>query len=181
MGHYANDCTEKKEGAPAKPNPFQKAHVNHMNVEEATDTVMSKFNLNSLPTFVLFDSGASHSFISGAYVDKHKLPTQALSTPIRVSSLGAEMLANVGCHQMTLGLGKHKFPTDLIVPRNQVIDVILGIDWMTKHQGVIDCARRSIKLTTPEGAKIKFFSDRKLKGVKLNSLKGVRIEDVWIV
>lgn len=32
-----------------------------------------------------------------------------------------------------------------------------------RHHGVIDCAGRSIKLTTPEGARIRFASDRKLK------------------
>ncbi|XP_071679359.1 uncharacterized protein [Lolium perenne] len=32
-GHYSNECPEKKEEN-AKPNPFQKGHVNHVNVEE---------------------------------------------------------------------------------------------------------------------------------------------------
>ncbi|XP_071678773.1 uncharacterized protein [Lolium perenne] len=32
-GHYASDCPEKKD-VNAKPTPFQKGHVNHVNVEE---------------------------------------------------------------------------------------------------------------------------------------------------
>src|SRR4051812_21270878 len=34
MGHYANECPEKKVEGPNKPNPFQKGQVNHINVEE---------------------------------------------------------------------------------------------------------------------------------------------------
>jgi hypothetical protein len=35
-GHYANDCPQKKDEG-NKPNPFQKGHVNHVNVEEIYD------------------------------------------------------------------------------------------------------------------------------------------------
>ena len=34
QGHYATDCTEKKADDNAKPNPFQKGHVNHVNRSE---------------------------------------------------------------------------------------------------------------------------------------------------
>ena len=33
-GHYANECLEEKAKVAAKPNPFKKGHVNHVNVEE---------------------------------------------------------------------------------------------------------------------------------------------------
>ena len=72
-GNYANECLEKKAKEPVKPNPFQKGHVNHVNMEEVMDeldAVIGTFLLNSFPTFVLFDSGASHSFISRTFVNK---------------------------------------------------------------------------------------------------------------
>ena len=52
--------------------------MNHVNVEEIYDEhddVIGKLFINSVPTLVLFDSGASHSFISRVFVDKHDLPT----------------------------------------------------------------------------------------------------------
>jgi hypothetical protein len=30
------------------------------------------------------------------------------------------------------------------------IDVILGMDWLSKHMVLIDCAKKSVKLTTPK-------------------------------
>jgi hypothetical protein len=41
---------------------------------EAPDVVISMFFVNDSFAVVLFDSGASHSFISAVYVEKHNLP-----------------------------------------------------------------------------------------------------------
>ena len=104
MGHYSNACPESKNGngnsGVSKPNPIQRGHVNHVNVEEVynePDAVIGKFLINSIPALVLFDSGASHSFISRVFVDRHKLSTVVLKSPILVSSPGAEMAASLGC------------------------------------------------------------------------------------
>ena len=108
MGHYATDCPELKNAGVVKPNPFNKGHVNHVNVEEIydePDAVIGKFLINSIPTLVLFDSGASHSFISRVFVDKHELPTVVLKSSILISSPGAEMSASLGCYQLTLAIG----------------------------------------------------------------------------
>src|SRR3954471_18020679 len=85
MGHYANECPEKKVEGTTKPNPFQKGQVNHINVEEIyeeSDVVAGKFKLNSIPALVLFDTGASHSFISRAFVDINGLPVETIECPM---------------------------------------------------------------------------------------------------
>ena len=46
---------------------------------------------------------------------------------------------------------------------------------MTAHKGVIDCAKRSITLTTPEGKRIRYKSQLEPKDIRLNYLKGVRL------
>jgi hypothetical protein len=55
-----------------------------MNVEEAqeaTDVVLGMFPVNSVPARVLFDSGASHSFVTQLFVDKSGLqPTHLKNT-----------------------------------------------------------------------------------------------------
>jgi hypothetical protein len=55
------------------------------------------------------------------------------------------------------------------------------MDWMTAFEGVIDIAKRTITLTTPEKKHIRFKSAFKLKGSKVNSLKGVSMDEVPIV
>jgi hypothetical protein len=56
-GHYSTSCPENKLDDVAKPNPFQKGQVNHLNVEEVMnepDVVMGMFPLNSFTALVLF-------------------------------------------------------------------------------------------------------------------------------
>ena len=69
-----------------------------MNVEEVydePDLVMGKLLINSCTALVLFDNGASHSFISRAFVGKSLLASKMLRGAIRVSSPGGEMIAKV--------------------------------------------------------------------------------------
>src|SRR3954466_7263672 len=184
MGHYANECPEKKVERPNNPNPFQKGQVNHINVEEIyeePDAVAGKFKLNSVPTFVLFDTGASHSFISREFVERNELPVETIGCPIKVSSPGGEMIVNSGCHDLVIEFGKYKFSVNLIILNSQGLDVILGMDWMTKHKGMIDCANHTVSLTTPENKRIRFKTNFEAKRSKLNSLKGVSMDSVPIV
>ena len=65
-------------------------HVSVEEVEEQPDAVIGKFLVKSFTAIVLFDTGASHSYISRGFVDKFKLPTKVLRTHMLVSSPGAE-------------------------------------------------------------------------------------------
>ena len=102
--------------------------MNHVNVEEVEaqpDAVIGKFLVKSFTAIVLFDTGASHSYISRGFVDKYKLPTKVLRTPMLVSSPGAEYMASKGCFQVPLSIGRHVFPSDLIILESQCLNVIL--------------------------------------------------------
>jgi hypothetical protein len=61
--------------------------------QEAPNVVIGMFLVNDTSAVVLFDSGASHSFISAAYVGKHNLPRALLRCQMIVSSPGGDMPA----------------------------------------------------------------------------------------
>jgi hypothetical protein len=74
---------------------YARGRVNHIAVEEAQeapDVVLGMFLINTTTTVVLFNSGASHSFISVAYVEKHNLPISLLKCQMIVSSSEGDML-----------------------------------------------------------------------------------------
>jgi hypothetical protein len=64
---------------------------------EAPDVVIGMFLVNDTSAVVLFDFGASHSFISAAYGGKHNLPLALLRCQMIVSSLGGHMPARQLC------------------------------------------------------------------------------------
>jgi hypothetical protein len=59
--------------------------------QEAHDIVIGMFLVNDTSAVVLFDSVASHSFISAAYVGKHNLPLALLRCQMIVSYPGGDM------------------------------------------------------------------------------------------
>jgi hypothetical protein len=96
--------------------------------QEAPDVIIGMFLINDTSTVVLFDSGASHSFISIAYVGKHNLPLALLMCQMIVSSLGGDMPARQLCTKVNLKIRGVDFIANLIVLEWKGIDVILGMD-----------------------------------------------------
>jgi hypothetical protein len=127
-------------------------------VQEAPDVVIGMFLVNDTSVVVLFDFGASHSFISAAYAGKHNLPLALLRCQMMVSSPGGDMPVRQLCPKVNLKIRGVDFVTNLIVLESKGIDVILGMDWLCKHKVLIDCAKKSIKLTTPEGKGMEFVT-----------------------
>jgi hypothetical protein len=113
--------------------------------------VIGVFFINDTSTVVLFDSGASHSFISTAYVKKHNLPIALLRCQMIVSSPGGDMPIRQLCPNVNLKIRGVDFVANFIVLESKGIDVILGMDWLSKHKVLIDCAKKSVKLTTTDG------------------------------
>ena len=90
-------------------------------------------------------------------------------------------MASLWCDRLPLRIGNYMFPLDLIVLESQGLDVILGMDWLSKYGGNSDCASKSILLTTPEGRRIKYVSRHVPKRNQVNSLSGVVQEEVPVV
>jgi hypothetical protein len=70
--------------------------------QEAPDVVIGMILVNDISAIVLFDSGASHFFISAVYVGKHNLPRALLRCQIIISSPGGDMPARQLCPKVNL-------------------------------------------------------------------------------
>jgi hypothetical protein len=79
------------------------------------------------------------------------------------------------------------FVANLIVLESKGIDVILGMDWLSKYKVLIDCAKKSVKMTTPEGKEMEFIAEPVVtaKGVancaKVNQLDASQGSEVPVV
>jgi hypothetical protein len=155
--------------------------------QEAPDVVIGMFLVNDTFAAVLFDSGASHSFISAAYIGKHNLPLALLRCQMIVSSSGGDMPARQLCPKVNLKIKGIDFVDNLIVLESKSIDVILRTDWLSKHKVLIDCAKKSIKLTTLKGKEMEFVAELVVtaKGVvnraKVNQLDASQGSEVPVV
>ena len=67
--------------------------------QEAPDMVMGTFPVNSVPASVLFDSGASHSFVTKPFVDKSGMEPTRMHKPMLVQIPGDSTKANLACNE----------------------------------------------------------------------------------
>jgi hypothetical protein len=111
---------------------FMRGRVNHMTSEEAQqapDVVLGMFLASSQSATILFDFGASHSFISSSFVAKHSLAIATMKHIMLVSSPGGEMRTKHICPTVSISIRGVDFPSNLILLDSKGIDIILGMDW----------------------------------------------------
>jgi hypothetical protein len=114
------------------------------------------FLANSHPTTVLFDSGASYSFIASKFVAKYNLPITIMKYTMIVSSPRAGMTTKHICPAISIAIRGVDFLSNLIIIDSHGIDIILGMDWLRKHDRVILCAKGAIHLTQENGSTMEF-------------------------
>jgi hypothetical protein len=164
---------------------FMRGRVNHMiseKAQQAPDVVLGMFLASSHPATILFNSRASRSFISSSFVAKHSLPIATMKHTILVSSLGGEMRTKHICPAVSISIRGADFPSNLILLDSKGIDNILGMDWLSKYDGVIQCARKVVKLTKKDRISVEFVA-RVQSGPdsKLNQTKAIALEDIRVV
>jgi hypothetical protein len=140
---------------------FMHDRVNYMTSDEAQqapDIVLGMFLASSHPATILFDSGASYSFISSSFVAKHSLPIATMKHTMLVNSPGGEMRTKHICPVVSITIRGVYFPSNLILLGSKGIDIILGMDWLSKYDGVIQCTRKAVKLTKNDGTSVEFVA-----------------------
>jgi hypothetical protein len=117
---------------------------------------LGTFSVEYHSTNVLFDTGATHSFVTASWVESHSIPVAPMYPPMRVSSVGVRTQTDRFCPSAKVQIRRIEFPTDLIFMGNQdtTIDVILGMNWLTKYQASLSCDKRTVKLVSLSGEEV---------------------------
>jgi hypothetical protein len=136
--------------------------VNHVAIEDAQaapDVIIGMILVNDNNAIALFDSGASHSFVADTFVQKHNLPLSMLKNRMIVSSPGGDMHARHVCPKVNILIRGVEFIANLIVLESKGIDIILEMDWLSKHKGMIKCAKKAVRLTTSSGKELEYVAE----------------------
>nr|KYP72517.1 hypothetical protein KK1_005107 [Cajanus cajan] len=158
MGHDSTNCptrgrpergdTQRSGDAQRGDRPTTAGRVFALTGVEAStspDLVKGKGRATGKDVMILFDSGASHSFISYACaamlgVSVCELGLRLLvSTPASASVVALELCA--GC---PIVVNEKKYKVNLICLPLVDIDIILGMDWLSSNRILIDCANRRL-------------------------------------
>ncbi|GKE55150.1 putative reverse transcriptase domain-containing protein [Tanacetum coccineum] len=135
------------------PNP--KARVYMMATEEdklVHDVVTSTILVNSIPACVLYDLGASVSFVSYEFSKNLSTPPNKLPFPLEVEIPDSKVVivSNV-YHNMEIEIDDSTFRIDLIPIMLGVFDIVIGMDWLDKYNANIFCSQKLVRVINPQG------------------------------
>src|SRR3954463_3298577 len=110
---------------------------------------MGTLLVNSIPATVLFDSRASHSFMSGAFAFCHGIPHQKMHTPLAVRTPGGQCHVDMVAPGLTVDIEGIEFFVSPHILKTSTIDLILGMDWIKSHDAALYCGTKSVQLCHP--------------------------------
>jgi hypothetical protein len=118
------------------------------------EVLAGMFFLYEHPVIILFDSRASHDFLSLACAQKAGLTLCGSQVPYSISTPRGRVVANQMSCKIPLELAGRVFSTALIILEGQGIDVILRMNCMNMHRGVLDISARLVHLDSPIHGKV---------------------------
>ena len=113
-----------------------------------------------LHALVLFDSGASRSFVSQSFSREFSVPAGELECPLRVSIANEHEVSSSSVYRgCQLGIFGVSFPIDLIsIPMGEVC-VIVGMEWLSRFGAMIDCDGQRVVVRTLCGGELVVYGE----------------------
>ncbi|XP_071718939.1 uncharacterized protein [Rutidosis leptorrhynchoides] len=146
VGHLAKDCKNPRPGfVPKVPPPAPGGRVFAMTAAQAADatgTITGHVFVHHRALFVLFDSGSTHSIVSVKSSKYLKVSPTWLSTPFTISTpMGIVETIDRLYQNCRLEFNDCMFPANLFPMTMHDFDIILGMDWLSRHHANIDVVR----------------------------------------
>ncbi|GAA0170525.1 hypothetical protein LIER_24762 [Lithospermum erythrorhizon] len=152
IGHRIQDCRERENLFPlsaawtscSSQSGASRGQINALTQQEVLDSprgVTGTLLLCDSEAWVLFDSGATHSFISQSFVDLLPLCRESLLVPLIIITLvGRSVEVRYIYKDCPLSMNNQLLVVDLLPFELVDFDLILGMDWLGRHHAKIDFA-----------------------------------------
>jgi hypothetical protein len=153
LGHYINECPKPRQiqtnpqnqGAGSKPatpakKPMVQVRQDKLNftamsdIPEGASVLTGTFSINDTRVKILFDSGATHSFISESLLDKLGLKGIQTKSAYKITTPGGNITSHLVTFGVPLRLGSKIIQSNLITIKLGSMDVILGMERMNQHK-----------------------------------------------
>jgi len=112
--------------------------------ETSEEVVTGKIMIHSKLFLALFDSGASHIYISDSFTALHFIPVKYLDHQWEISTRNGVVISNRICIDCPVELCNRTLAIDMLVLDTKRYDVILGMTWLSKYHAVIDCRNKKV-------------------------------------
>ncbi|GKD96567.1 reverse transcriptase domain-containing protein [Tanacetum coccineum] len=168
QGHTRNRCPKKikqEEVGEVRGRAYAIKDVE----PQGPNVVTGMFLLNKLYAFVLFDSGSDRSFMDTRFSSMLDIDPVKIGASYEVELADGRVVStNTILKGCTLSLVNHVFEINLMPIDLGTFDVIIGMDWLVKHDVVIICGEKVVRI--PYGKKMLIVqSDKGVSRLKVIS------------
>jgi hypothetical protein len=196
--HFVKDCPQPKRTFPGQASnsnsknkgkkqvmQVRQGRVNFTTLSELPEgapVMTGTFILHHHPAIILFDSGATHSFISTRFGTKIGLDFYPTSETYMITTPGGRMASSQICRGVPIQLGSTLIRTDLISLNLEGMDILLGMDWMTRHRVSLDNFSREVEINSPEyGHTLLYLPSPEYSKFCVYNTTGIKLEDILVV
>ncbi|GAV91777.1 RVP_2 domain-containing protein [Cephalotus follicularis] len=151
----SNQCTRSKMGVKGEGGAQQSAPARTFamiakDVENPNEVLTGTFSVCSNSAYILFDTGATHSFVSLSFVGYLSTPSQDLEIGLAVETPnGNTLMIDKVYRSCELELCDRKLLVDLIPLAILHFDIILGMDWISANHASVDCFKKEVRFAIP--------------------------------
>ena len=159
-GHFIKDCPTNRNASSRPSTQFQPqqsrggvrpqatGRVYAMTSSEAVrsgNLIIGSCMIAGRSLCVLYDSGASHSFVSESKVLELGLPVRELQFDLVVSTPASGIVrTSTLCTRCLIEVEGRKYRVNLICLPLEGLNVILGMDWLSTNHILIDCNEKRV-------------------------------------
>jgi hypothetical protein len=149
---------------------------------EGTPIMTGTFSINHHPVIILFDTGATHSFVSAKLGTKFGLDVYPVNGVYMITTPGGSISSNQVCRSVPIQMGNKVMKTDLLLLDLKGMDVLLGMNWMTQHHVSLDTFSRTVEIDSPEHEPtILYLPQSKYFNSCTYAASGIKLKDIPIV
>ena len=123
--------------------------------QDAPKVIAGIFSLYDIEMHALIDPGSTHSYVCIEHVFDKILTVEQLAYDMHVTSpLGHNISVNSIYKNCLIVIQAREFLPDLITLPFREFDLILRVDWLSKHRAIVDCGQKTIVLTCSDQSKV---------------------------
>ena len=123
--------------------------------QDAPKFIAGIFSLCDIEMHALIDPGSTHSYVCIENVFDKIPVVEQLAYDMHVTSpLGHNVSMKSIYRNYPIVIQAREFLANLITLPFQEFDLILGIDWLSKHRAIVDCGQKTVVLRCSDQSEV---------------------------
>ncbi|GJS79450.1 putative reverse transcriptase domain-containing protein [Tanacetum coccineum] len=147
--------------------------------------VTGTFTLNNHYATTLFDSGANCSFVSTTFIPLLDIEPIDLGFSYEIEIAGGQLVEiNKVIRDCKLEIEGYTFDIDLMPFRHGSFDVIVGMDWLSRHKAEIVCHEKVVRIPLPYSKILRVLGEKpeeKVRYLMSAKTEEQKLKDIVVV